>query len=84
MYGEIRSISPYLVRMWENTDQQKLRVWTFFTQCGDKIIKISYDFKELDKESYSQELSLSPLRDLYLTSWFHVLTFTFLSSPNTC
>ena len=26
-YGEIRSISPYLVRIRENTDQKKLRTW---------------------------------------------------------
>ena len=32
-YGEIRSISPYAVRMRENTDQIKLRIWTLFTQC---------------------------------------------------
>ena len=31
-YGEIRSISPYLVRMRENADQKKLRIWTLFTQ----------------------------------------------------
>ena len=32
-YGEIRSISPYLVRMREKTDQEKLHIWTHFTQC---------------------------------------------------
>ena len=32
-YGNlIRSISPYSVRMRENTDQEKLRIWTLFTQ----------------------------------------------------
>ena len=25
-------IFPYSVRMWENTDQKKLRIWTLFTQ----------------------------------------------------
>ena len=25
-YGEILRISPYSVRMWENTDQEKLRI----------------------------------------------------------
>ena len=29
---EIRSISPYSVRMRENTNQKKLRIWTHFTQ----------------------------------------------------
>ena len=27
-YREIRSISQYLVRMRDNTDQKKLRIWT--------------------------------------------------------
>ena len=27
-YGEISRISPYSVRMGENTDQKKLRIWT--------------------------------------------------------
>ena len=31
-YEEIL-ISPYLVRMQENTDQKKLRIWTLSTQC---------------------------------------------------
>ena len=31
-FGEIRSISPYSVRMRENTDQKKSRIWTLFTQ----------------------------------------------------
>ena len=31
---QIRSFSdPYSVRMRENTDQKKLRIWTLFTQC---------------------------------------------------
>ena len=32
-YGEILRISPYSVRMRENTDQKKLRIWTYFTHC---------------------------------------------------
>ena len=32
-YGEILRISPYSVRMWENTGQEKLHIWTLFTQC---------------------------------------------------
>ena len=31
--GELRSKSPYSVRIQENTDQKKLRIWTLFTQC---------------------------------------------------
>ena len=33
-YGEIRTISPYLLRMRENTDQKTLRIWTIFTHCN--------------------------------------------------
>ena len=39
-YGKIRSISPYSVRMRENTDQKRLRIWTLFvslriqSECG--------------------------------------------------
>ena len=32
------SISPYSVRMQENTDQKKLRIWTIFTQCPEKMV----------------------------------------------
>ena len=30
-------IFPYSVRMRENKDQQKLRIWSLFTQCVEKI-----------------------------------------------
>ena len=30
-YGDLRK-SPYSVRIQQNTDQKKLRIWTFFTQ----------------------------------------------------
>ena len=32
-YGEIRSISPYSLRMLGNMDQKQLRIWTLFTLC---------------------------------------------------
>ena len=31
-YGDLRSKSPYSVRIQENTNQKKLRIWTLFTQ----------------------------------------------------
>ena len=31
-YGEILRISSYSVRMRENTEQKKLRIWTILTQ----------------------------------------------------
>ena len=39
-YGQIRSISPYSVQMWENTDQKKLRIWTLSTQWFSEEIHI--------------------------------------------
>ena len=39
---EILHISPYSVRMRENTDQKKLRIWTLFTQCFSEL----HDFCE--------------------------------------
>ena len=33
-------ISPYSVRMRENTNQKKLRIWTLFTQCKLKPIML--------------------------------------------
>ena len=42
-YGEIRRISPYSVRMRENTDQQILRIWTLFTQCVLLILIWNFD-----------------------------------------
>ena len=35
-YEDLRSNSPYSVRIQENTDQKKLRIWTLFTQCTPK------------------------------------------------
>ena len=32
-HRDLRSKSPYSVRIRENTDQKKLRIWTLFTQC---------------------------------------------------
>ena len=40
-YGEILRISPYSVRMRENTDQKKLRIWTHFTQCTRFLKKVN-------------------------------------------
>ena len=38
-YGEILCISPYSVRMRENTDQKKLRIWTLFMQWRFNLFK---------------------------------------------
>ena len=31
-FEDLGSKSPYSVRIWENTDQKKLRIWTLATQ----------------------------------------------------
>ena len=49
-YGDLRSKSPYLVRIRENTDHKKLRIWTLFTQwwfwtrawCSKELLKWKY------------------------------------------
>ena len=56
-YG-IRNISPYSVRMREDTDQKKLRIWTFFMQCYEPTIIVQgfkFAFAEfISKSSYSK------------------------------
>ena len=37
-YGEIRSISPYSVRMRENTDQKKLCIWALFMKWSEACL----------------------------------------------
>ena len=37
-YGDLRSKSPYSVRIHENTDQKNLRIWTLFTRWWTAII----------------------------------------------
>ena len=51
-YGEILCISPYSVRMRENTDQEKLRIWTLFTQCS-----FGYSWLTHLKQSLSNRVS---------------------------
>ena len=45
-YGEIRSISPYSVRMRENTDQ-KLRIRPLFMQWQEQSITIMHIAKNM-------------------------------------
>ena len=49
-YGEIRNIFPYPLRMRQNTDQKKLRIWTLFTHAvyytlfdGSKKSELGYN-----------------------------------------
>ena len=37
-YGDLWNKSPYSVRIRENMDQKKLRIWTLFTQCKSKPV----------------------------------------------
>ena len=52
-YGEIQSISPYSVRMRENTDQKKLRILTHFTQRHP-----SKAFQQLHQNSFTDQINL--------------------------
>ena len=42
-YGDLLRESPYSVRMWEHTDQKKLRIWTLFTQWYTLTLSIHMD-----------------------------------------
>ena len=41
-YGDLRSKSPYSIRIQENADRKNLRIWTLFTQCVSLIILYHY------------------------------------------
>ena len=41
-YRDLRSKSPYSVRVRENTDQEKLRIWTLFTQWYGSLNTITF------------------------------------------
>ena len=57
-YGEIRSISPYLVRMQENADQNNSKYVHFLRSVMDKayhqsfLNKLSNNLKSFKKEFY--------------------------------
>ena len=61
VYGEILRISPYSVRIRENTDQKKLRIWTHFTQCLSNYYfkKIVY-YSEFNNSEYKYVGKLKP------------------------
>ena len=54
-YGEIRSISPYSVWMWENTDQKKLRIWTLFTHWLFHLMYVKLNWIDAQKSSESKK-----------------------------
>ena len=49
-YGEIRSISSCSVRIWENTDQKKLRIWTLFTHW--RFLSLVYTVMVISNKLY--------------------------------
>ena len=44
-YGDLLPKSPYSVRIQENTDQKKLRIWTLFKQCLPSSYRMSVTYK---------------------------------------
>ena len=78
-YGEIRSISPYLVRMRENTDQKKLRIWTFFAQCNFSFFYSDVSIYQLE---FSFFLTLESSVIFYLTSKFLAVSCPFTDAVN--
>ena len=75
-YGEIRNIFPYPLRMRQNTDQKKLRIWTLFTQCS-----ISLDILHI---SFSVALSFSEKRGITIAmryAWYFARKIFFCRLP---
>ena len=66
-YGEIRSISPYSVRMRENTDQKKLRIWTHFTQWLVQIMRLV--LRTLLKQQVFFQRTKNQLQGSYKTNY---------------
>ena len=48
-------ISPYSVRMWENTDQKKLRIWTLFMPWLFHLMYVKLNWIDAQKSSESKK-----------------------------
>ena len=57
-YGEILRISPYSVRMQENTDQKKLRILILFTQWNIHDFRFSWHCTEITFIPWKKYISL--------------------------
>ena len=73
-YGDLRSKYPYSVRIQENTDQKKLRIWTFYTQCI--ITLLCPEFSKYGNRNLVV-LKNSQLSDLHLMYIENVKRFLF-------
>ena len=78
-YGELLSISPYSVRMRENTDQKNFCIWTLFTQCSTVHILEPYKMSMLHTIFRLEDIFWSFLVKLFLkfhrslmTGWKHI------------
>ena len=71
-YGEVRSVSPYSVRMRENTDKKKLCIWTLFRQCQGLLLELVPVFDELVYRVVSSKIIIKVCRnfkeDLHINS----------------
>ena len=66
-YGEKRSISPYSVRIQENSDQEKRRIWTLLTQWIKYIINLfSTNFRTTWSCSRSSFTRVSKVNELVM------------------
>ena len=71
----------FLVRIRENTDQKKLRIWTLFTQCGLKWMNVeekpnllSVDTNKILKNAINMITHYEKNGDLYLHLRCHIWT----------
>ena len=68
-YGNLRSKLVYSVRIQENTNQKKLRIWTLFTQCPYFLIR---SLRSDLHKSFFQCLSLSIWFLLFFDFWYFI------------
>ena len=64
-------ISPYSVRMQENTDQKKLRIWTLFFEWYSGHFGISKTIQRINA------FRLKSVKIIYRTDFFHFFFFFF-------
>ena len=60
-------IFPYSVRLRENTDQKKPRIWTLFTQCTSQGFLDQFSWNFITLNCFRKEISEGLLMMLYIS-----------------
>ena len=79
-YGDLQGKCPYSVRIEENTDQKKLRIWTLFTECYVNLglQKHLFLIKSDKCHFFVRSSYVWKLYHNYVASWFVNLLYLFL------